>query len=84
VYAGKEMRHTTKLFKNTNLENCLFRPKKASKKERIKLYLRNGIYQRKCPDCGMQYKRQIGVCFLPGTLYTYRLSETTPAVKASF
>jgi hypothetical protein len=37
VYAGKQMKHTTKLFKNTNLKNCLLRPatlEKASKRQK--------------------------------------------------
>lgn len=35
MYSGKQIRHTTKLFKNTSLKNCLLRPatlEKASKK----------------------------------------------------
>jgi len=82
MYSGKQMRHTTKLFKNTNLKNCLLRPgtlEKASKKDKNKIVFEKWDLPEEMPKLWMQFKRQIGVCFLPNTLYTYRLSETTLA-----
>jgi hypothetical protein len=69
TYIGKETRHITKLFKNTNVKPS-FRTTNTLKKhllpkQRTKEKFDNsGVYKLKCGECPLQYIGQTGHTFM--------------------
>jgi hypothetical protein len=65
---GKETRHITKLFKNTNVKPA-FKTTNTLKKHLflkqkiIAIYDKSGVYKLKCADCPRQYISQTGCTF---------------------
>jgi hypothetical protein len=69
AYIGKETRHTTKLFKNSNVKPA-FRTANTLKKHLLRKqgakekFSNSGVYKLKCGECLLQYTGQTGHTFM--------------------